>query len=365
MYDRDRLLDSVDLSALADDLLGTRTGTARTPTWPCPNPNHAQTGRTPPVTVFWSRAGHERWHCHGCGDGGTAIDLVMAIDRCDVRAALDTLARRAGHTPGTEQARRRQRPRRRSNPPSQPDRVTDPEGLAAFVDDCARRLWTPEGRPVRRWLTHTRGIPAEVLRHNRVGADPGLARQPRPGGMPSAGWAAVLPVHRDGQTVFAQLRSLSNGRLRYLNAASELAPNPRVAHYQPVEERGACVLVTEGILDALSAAAAGYRSAALLGASIPDADRPTPAAGQITGALLEPGGRLVLALDADEAGQRGTRRLEALLGAPANRDVAFLSLPDGVNDLNDWMRESGEWPPALEHALRIAIEIQPSHALTR
>ena len=65
MYDRDRILDSVDLASLADEVLGEHHGPDRSPTWPCPNPNHAQTGRTPPVTIFRSNTGDERWHCHG------------------------------------------------------------------------------------------------------------------------------------------------------------------------------------------------------------------------------------------------------------------------------------------------------------
>jgi DNA primase len=360
VYDRDRLLGSIDLAVLADDLLGPHTGSARTPTWPCPNPNHAQTGRTPPVTIFWSRAGYERWHCHGCGDGGTAIDLVMATDGCDVRTALGTLARRAGHTPDTNHPRPRFRAVRRPEPV--PVRVTDPDGLTEFINECAQRLWTPEGRPVRRWLTRTRGLPADVLRHSRIGADPG-GRQPRPDGMPSGGWAAVLPVHRNGEAIFAQLRALSTGRLRYLNASTRLAPNPRVAYYQPVRTRGPCVLVTEGILDALSATAAGYRSAALLGASIPD--RPGVATDQITKSLLEPGGRLVLALDRDDAGQRATRRLQTLLADRTGHDVARLPMPDGAKDLNDWMRTAADWPNQLEHALRTAIDTTRARTLTR
>lgn len=364
MYDRDRLLDSIDLAALADDLLGPHAGTARTPTWPCPNPNHAQTGRTPPVTIFWSRTGNERWHCHGCGEGGTAIDLVMAIDRCDIRTALDTLAQRTGHSTDHPPSRQPSRPRRPPPPPA-PDRVTDPDGLTRFVDDCARRLWTPEGRPVRRWLTQTRGLPADVLRHNRVGADPGAARQPRPDGMPAAGWAAVLPIHRDAQVVFAQLRAISTGPVRYLNAAAELAPNPRVAHYQPVEQRGPCVVVTEGILDALSAAAAGYRSAALLGASIPDPTRPGPRVEQIAEALLEPDGRIILALDADDAGDRATKRVRTLLRDRAGGEVVRLTLPSRVNDLNDWLRQTSDWPRDLEDALRTAIDTTRTHSLNR
>ena len=52
MYDRDALLAALDLRALADDLLGHRSGGGRSPMWPCPNAQHAQSGRTPPVSIF-------------------------------------------------------------------------------------------------------------------------------------------------------------------------------------------------------------------------------------------------------------------------------------------------------------------------
>src|SRR5918995_7461868 len=96
MYDRDALIAAVDLRALADELLGAAAGGRRTGTWRCPNPQHAQTGRTPPVTMFTSHRGEPRWRCHACGAGGTAIDLVMACRRVDVREALKYLARRVG-----------------------------------------------------------------------------------------------------------------------------------------------------------------------------------------------------------------------------------------------------------------------------
>ena len=40
-----------------------------------------------------------------------------------------------------------------------PDHVADPQGLADFVDECASRLWSPEGDRVLRWLTEARGVP--------------------------------------------------------------------------------------------------------------------------------------------------------------------------------------------------------------
>src|SRR5437763_1464439 len=81
---------------------------------------------------------------------------------------------------------------------------------------------------------------------------PGRHHQPRPDGMPAAGWAAALPVSDGGTTVFVQLRAITTvgDRPRYLNASARLAANPKLAEYEPVEQRSRCVIVTEGIIDA-------------------------------------------------------------------------------------------------------------------
>ena len=51
-------------------------------------------------------------------------------------------------------------------------------------------LWTKAGEPQREWLA-SRGLRPEVLRANRVGADPGRRYLPRPKGLPG-GWPAVV-----------------------------------------------------------------------------------------------------------------------------------------------------------------------------
>ena len=205
---------------------GTRRGTSRSASWACPSAHHAQSGRTPPVSIFRSGGGEERWHCHGCGIGGSAIDLVIVSRALTVAEAIEGLAGRAGIREPFVGDRRRPvaaaRPAR-TTPARAP--VADPVGLAAFVDECAERLWQPQGRVVLQWLTQVRGLPEEVLARNRIGADPGRHAQTRPDGMPSSGRAAVLPVYETGRPVFAQLRPISPppDRPRYLNAASRLA----------------------------------------------------------------------------------------------------------------------------------------------
>ena len=350
MYERDRILAAVDLAALADELLGARKGTHASGSWPCPNPQHAQTGRTPPVSVFRSRRGEQRWRCHGCGDGGSAIDLVMAATRCDVREAFDVIARRVGapprepdrHVPTIDRARPRD----------------DGRGLAAYVQDCADRLWRRDGGSVRAWLMGERGLPAPVLRANAVGADPGPSRQSRPEGVPRAGLAAVFPAIEHGEPVYAQLRRLRPrpDQPKFLNVSGVLAANPKVARYRPVEDRGDIVVVTEGPIDALSAAAAGFRAVAVFGATSADPD--------VASRLAATPGRLVLAFDADTAGRTGSERLERML-RDVQRPARALSLPDGVNDLNDWMQlERRGWLAALEAAVADALDVRRTAGVT-
>lgn len=348
MYDREALLAAVDLADLADDLLGAHVGPLRSPKWHCPNPQHAQTGRTPPLSIFHSHHGEQRWRCHGCGDGGTAIDLVVACKGGNVRDALDFLAGRVGHPDCGGDWSPPARPAVKRSPVDRACR--DPEGLRRYVDECAERLWKPEGRAIRRWLTNVRGIPADVLDANRIGADLGARRQERPDGMPRA-LGAVLPTIAQGEVTYAQIRvpHPDPGRPRYLNPTSDLARNPRVTRMRPVDCRRPEVIVTEGAIDALSAATAGYRAVGVLSAAYGD-----EAVAAALARLRQP---LVLALDADEAGKAASARLAALLEVRGRTPVR-LEIREG--DLNDAMRRSGDWPARLDHAVEHASSFHPS-----
>jgi hypothetical protein len=362
MFDRDHIIGATDLAALADELLGTRRGTSRSASWPCPSPRHAQSGRTPPVSIFRSGGGEERWHCHGCGIGGSAIDLVMVAQGLTVAEAIERLAGRAGVREPFVGAR--PRPVSAACPakttPVAGAPVGDPVGLAAFVDECAERLWQPRGQVVLRWLTQVRGLPEEVLARNRIGADPGRHAQTRPDGMPSSGRAAVLPVCATGRPVFAQLRPISPSpdRPRYLNAASRLASNPRVGIYEPPEAVGRCVIITEGILDALSANAAGFRAAAVLGVALVGDGQREHAGSLVANRLTQLDSPLVLAFDADEPGQRGSSALQRALRARGTR-AARVHVPAETNDLKAWMLGSRDWAQALRSAVRTALVTSP------
>ncbi len=102
--------------------------------------------------------------------------------------------------------------------------------------------------------------------------------------------------------------------------------------------------MTEGAIDALSAAAAGYRAVAVLSAAYGDEAVATSLA-----KLPHP---LVIAFDADDAGRTGAERLAALLDARLH-PPAVVDL--GLGDLNDAMRRSNDWPRELGSKVQHAV----------
>jgi hypothetical protein len=350
-HDRDALLARVDLEALADELLGPRARPAIR-MWPCPNPDHAQTGRTPPLSVFTGRSGHQRWHCHGCGEGGTAIDLLLATRNAhDVRDALGWLADRAGLAAQPSHAGRHHGPRPVTASPlaTEPPRQIDSDTIGqldAYAAACAEHLRSPRGRVVRSWLTEWRAIPPDVIEAAGLGADPGPLHLPRPDGVPRAFPAVVFPIRRDDHVIYTVSRHLRPVASRWWNTAGRVAPNPRLAFYDPPGHPAGGIVVAEGPIDALSALAAGYQAAAILGAGTVN-----PA---IADQLTATGERLLLALDHDPEGRRAHDRLAGLLterGAP----WAALPIPAHHADLNAWHTASRErWPEVVRASDRLA-----------
>lgn len=359
-YDRDELLERTDLEGLFTELVGPGRGSGRSATWPCPVPEHAQTGKSPPVSIDGE---NKLWACHGCGAGGTAIDLVMAARRVSIGEAMEELARRAHVRPTVERHDRRDAPRptrRNSAPPRPPeakDRLRRPATMAdpavagaleAYVSDCARLLWEPAGADVLGWLRQ-RGLADEVLRANRVGADPGPAQLERAKGLPRRGVAAVFPVlGADGSACYCQARYLHGpAEHRHDNPDRSFGPNPRLAALvDPPGVAEGPVVICEGAPDALTMASAGRRAAAILGAGYPNE--------AVAAALVAryPHDHLVVAFDNDDRGRAGAAKLGELLAeAGAGRRVWELPLPGGHVDVNDWaLAAAGDFVAQLDAA---------------
>ena len=150
----------------------------------------------------------------------------------------------------------------------------------------------------------------------------------------------VLPVlGPDGEATYLQSRYLSPNGHKYDNPSAALAGRlPRTAEVRlprPPADPG-LVVVSEGIPDALVAAQAGYRAAAVLGAGVTDE--------RAAAALIErfPTERLVVAFDADGPGQAGGERLQELLAERGAGDrVSRLQVPAAAGDLNGWQQLAG------------------------
>jgi DNA primase len=347
-YDRDELLARTDLTVLADELLGFHVGNGRNARWPSPVPNHPQTGRTPPMSIFVDHRGIERWTCFATGANGTAIDLVMVATGRSVGDAIGWLAERARlDRPPPERP-----PPVRRDPPSSPPPARGPStALKEYVEACERILWQPAGAAIRHWLVEERCLDPEVLRLNRVGADPGPRTLRRAKGLPRQGLAAVFPALDDRrEPVYLQARYLRPppNRGKYDNPSGGHGRNPRVTTVEPAAAASGLTLVTEGIPDALAAASAGYRGVAIFGAGVPD--------GRLTTQLAKTPGLLVVAFDADEAGRAGANRVLDLIRREGRSDVVCVEPADG--DLNAWLASRGREP--FRKQLELSINLAAS-----
>ncbi len=346
---RDVLLSQYDLAGLADELLGVGKGRGRSRSWPCPLPTHGpQTGATPPVTIRRDSSGIQRWRCHACGDGGTAIDLLMHTRNLDVGDAFAVLLDRLG---GVEVPQLRPAPPRLPAPPVQPTRRSR-QAIASYIARCEELLWGDMGLPGRRLLAN-RGLEEPVLRAHRIGYDPGPALLSRARGLPHGGPAIVLPVTGGfDQPQYVQARYLAVNDRRYDQPVEELAgPAPRFDFLRTVGDEidPGVVVVSEGKFDGLSAVQAGYAAAAVLSAGLPDE--------RVAKALLEryPDRRYVLAFDDNKAGHDGAAKLASELVQAGVDPAQVTRLVPPHTDLNGWLQASrGEFAAQLRQGVNDA-----------
>jgi hypothetical protein len=335
-YDRDEVLARTDLAQLATDICGPPAGRGRSARWHCPNPDHPDTH--PSMTVF-SGLRTERWKCHACGEGGTAIDLWMISQHAGVGGAITALGDRCGaDTPAPAAAPPRlmylqAKPIPIPLPAPQVDRGFDVR-VESYVASAAELLWSPPGEGARHWL-RSRGLSDAVLRANRVGYDPGPRGLRRPKGLPWRGSGIVLPILGPGEhAIWVQTRYLDphgTGR-KYDSVASDIAANPRVATIRaPKPPRPGVVILTEGIPDGLTVAHTCAQPVAVVGTGNTGPD----VAQRLHAAF--PQADFVVAFDNDIAGRTTGPKLGAHL-AELGHLVIATTAPSPHNDLNDWWR---------------------------
>lgn len=361
--DRDDLLARVDLRHVLDSLTpGQGNGHHRR--WRCPAVEHPD--QHPSVTVAVDRRGVERWRCWSGGHGGTAIDAAMAARHLNVGESILWLNNHHAHLAAL--------PSRAPDPPARPAGRPSSD-VIEYVERCEKMLWTPAGRSTLAWL-NGRGLVNEVLVANRVGADPGRRLVPRCRGLPDGEPAVVYPaLDRDGNITYFQARFIerSGGRPKYGNPTRHHAVNPRLAWTRPVgpSRKQDLTIVTEGIPDALIAAAAGMRSVGVLGSTMASHDLADRLA-KLVDETSNPTAGIVLCFDSDPAGRTGAERLRQLLRDSAVPVVA-VEPPSGM-DLTDWAALDASWAEqiadesaafsredltSLEHATEMDLDLGP------
>lgn len=333
------VLDRTDLRALLDEFAAPDREGRR---WHCPLSDHDDHHAS--VTMHRDHRGHERWRCWS-GDRdhrGDAIDLVQAVRRCDRATAIDELAARAGMSPDRELP---PVPQRRPGP--KPAAQAD-DRVIAYATVCARLLWSPLGAEVRDWL-HGRGLDDDVLRANRVGADPGRARLRRGRGIPyGAGPGATFPaLNPAGEIRYVQTRALEPrpGYGKYDNPSATMAPNPRLSvAFPPRLNDSDQLLVCEGIPDSLVAAQAGFRAVGLLGTNALD----DSVAARIANLAISNSLDVTVIVDVDDSGSGRSlgEQLAARLDVDHGVSVGVIEPPSG-HDLNTWALSDPDWSQDL------------------
>lgn len=347
-------------------------------------PFHAE--KTPSFVVFPHT---QTWHCFGaCGTGGDIFSFLMRREGLDFSEALRQLAQRAGislapATPATEASDR------------QRDKLLEIQRVAAqYFHHLLRQ--SAQGAPAREYLAR-RAINTETIERFQLGyalnswdalkhhlIERGYAEED----ILSAGLLVrkegenstydrfrhrlMIPIRdRQGQVIGFGARALNpNDVPKYLNSPQTALFDKGATLYgldlaiQAIRDADQAVIV-EGYMDVISAHQRGYANVvAGMGTALSEAQLRQ---------LRRLTKRLVLALDADAAGNLATLRGISLAREALERteepmltpqglvrfegrldvDIRIASLPTG-RDPDDILRETPDaWPRLIEQALPI------------
>jgi DNA primase len=372
------LRERADLAAVVGEYTALKRSGARL-TGLCPFHDE----KTPSFTVDPAR---NLYHCFGCGQGGDVYGFLQQIEALTFPEAVERLARLTGFelryealSPGQRRALGK--------------RTRMLEILSEAASFFAARLASPDGEAARGYLAN-RGLGEADFAHFRLGWAPdrwdGLSRHLLSHGYQAdevidAGLAtsgARGPVDRfRGRVIFPILDRgdrdvvAFGGRVlpgvavqtwkgetpppKYINSAeSEVYRKSEVLYglnwARAEVQRQETALVVEGYMDVIGLCLAGVRNAV--------ATCGTALTSEHFRQLEKFARKVVLALDADDAGYAAAERARALAAEAGMRDVGVLPLPAGM-DPADLAAEGTE---AVERALKetkTAVEFQIEHLL--
>ena len=336
-------------------------------------PFHAE--KTPSFVVNPER---QTWRCFGaCAEGGDLFTFAQKMHGWDFKEALRELGQEAGVQI------RRQTPEQKSRH----EHLERLRGLlAAAADYYHSLLFESEGHETRRYVGDQRGLTEATVKAFQIGYAPnrwdGLLKTLGGLGYGEAEMIeAGLAIRSESGRVYDRFRHRlmipirdERGRVvgfggraldprddaKYINSPqTPLFDKSRLlfgldSGKRAIRDRGTVVIV-EGYLDVMQAHQAGYRNvAAQMGTAMTEA--------QVRQVAPRYADKIVIALDADEAGQRAARRSlevarQTLAKDFAGRlsvDVRVLQMPAG-KDPDDFLRESPEgWEALVDGAQSVA-----------
>jgi DNA primase len=340
------------------------------------------TEKSPSFTVNPARG---LWHCFGCGEGGDVYAFLQKLEALSFPESVERLARIVGYdlryeelSPGQRKALGRR------------TRLTETtEAAAAFFQ---AQLGTPAGADARAYLAG-RGLTAEDAAHFRLGWAPdawdalvqhlreegfgedvveaGLVTEGRRGPIDRFRGRVIFPiVERGGRDVVAFGGRILPGK--ELQTAPREGTPPKYINSSETEvyrksetlyalnwaradiQKSRSALVVEGYMDVIGLHLAGVRNVVATCGTALTADHLRQ--------LEKFAPRVVLALDADDAGFAAADRARALAEEAGIREVGVLPLPPG-QDPADLAAEGAE---AVESALggtKTALQFQIEHLL--
>jgi DNA primase len=329
-----------------------------------PCPFHSE--KNPSFFVFPDK---QSWHCFGaCGTGGDIFSFVMKKEGVDFAQALRILATKAGVTLVNEAT-----PQRQAQNKEREQLFEINEAAAAYYHHIL--LNASEAEPARNYVAG-RGLSHETIQNFQLGFAPDdwetikkylkgkgynekqlldaglLVERDDKSSYDRFRNRVIFPIRNSqGQVIGFGGRALDDSLPKYLNSPQTLIYDKSSSLYgidraQTAIRQNDLAIITEGYMDVLTAHQYGYQNViAFSGTSIVDK--------QIAISKIF-SKNLILALDADAAGEKAVSRsaemLDKMLPVPPfygwlkyedaqNAEVKILILPEG-KDLDDVIREA-------------------------
>ncbi len=357
---KERVRDAVDMVALVSARTELRRAGPNSYEGLCPFHDE----RTPSFSV---EPVQKVYYCFGCEAKGDAFTFVQETEGVDFKGALELLADRSGVELELEAEDPREAEKRKRR-----ERLLDLLGRTAAYYE--RHLWdAAEARKARDYLQE-RGLGEEILRSFRVGYSPSawdrvLLASRRAGFTPQELYATGLAQRsKQDNSLYDRFRGrimfpLANIRGQVLGFGARAMRDEQGAKYLNTSDndvyhkgqhlygadlarahatRAGEVVVCEGYTDVIALHQAGMRNAVgLMGTAL---------TAEQVGELTRMASRVLLALDADRAGQEAMLRAAKLAAGrklelrvvemPAGADPAELVQREGVEAMQDVVERS-------------------------